>query len=29
MKKLVNIDMSWDEIKRRAKNGASLSAWLT
>lgn len=25
MKKLVNIDMSWDEIKRRAKNGASLS----
>lgn len=24
MKKLVNIDMSWDEIKRRAKNGASL-----
>ena len=25
MKKLVNIDMSWDEIKRCAKNGASLS----
>lgn len=25
MKKLVNIDMSWDEIKRRAKNGASMS----
>ena len=25
MKNLVNIDMSWDEIKRRAKNGASLS----
>lgn len=24
MKKLVNIDMSWDEMKRRAKNGASM-----
>lgn len=25
MKKLINIDMTWDEIKRRAKNGASMS----